>query len=284
MCYSALIRTNLKFLKSDYGARIDPQQFELFAQATVRDPKHYRPITQRIFPDTSYAPVLYVDHGALVIAPMRYGVYLPPAVHAWWARRVEEGKRHGKKLGTKPTNYNARRNNLASTYWDTAFMHHHGFVVMDGFYENVMVRDLIGAGVITLAHVTAYFAAKSRERMKACLAKGKKYTPTRTEQIPAIERSIEIFFQPHQPQPLLVPVIWNATVRDDGFHDKGFALVTDEPLPEVAAAGHDRTPIFLRPEDAMDWVQPASRSAAQWDAILEHGRHITFDHAIAHAA
>ncbi len=33
-----------------------------------------------------------------------------------------------------------------------------------------------------------------------------------------------------------------------------FALVTDDPNPEVSAAGHDRTPIVLKPSHMNSWL------------------------------
>lgn len=284
MCYSALVRADLKHLETRFGATVNAERFSVFAEACARDPKTYHPITGRTFPDTAYAPVLYLNDGKLVIEPMRYGVYLSGRVWGWWAKHVEDVKRKGEKVGGKPTDYNARRDNLTSWYWETAYRKHHGFVVLDGFYENVVVRDLVKAGVISITEVQAFFNAKAEARKESILAKGKKYKPTPTEQKPTLDRNIEILFQTETPQELLVPVIFNEKVLEDGYRDKGFAIVTDEPLPEVAAAGHDRSPVMLLWEDIDQWLRFDGKTPEQLDAILAQSRKVIFEYGIAEAA
>lgn len=47
-----------------------------------------------------------------------------------------------------------------------------------------------------------------------------------------------------------------------------FAAITDEPPPEVAAAGHDRCPVNLKPENVERWLTPAGRAPAELQALL----------------
>ena len=47
-----------------------------------------------------------------------------------------------------------------------------------------------------------------------------------------------------------------------------FAAVTDEPPPEVAAAGHDRMIVNLKPEHVAAWLTPAGRSLQELQDIL----------------
>lgn len=51
-----------------------------------------------------------------------------------------------------------------------------------------------------------------------------------------------------------------------------FAAVTDEPPAEVAAAGHDRIPVNLTWEAALQWLRPQGRTDAQLQALLDEGR------------
>ena len=52
-----------------------------------------------------------------------------------------------------------------------------------------------------------------------------------------------------------------------------FAAITDEPEPEVAAQGHDRTVINIKPENAIAWLTPQGRSDEDLLAILDDKRH-----------
>ncbi len=54
-----------------------------------------------------------------------------------------------------------------------------------------------------------------------------------------------------------------------------FAAITDEPPPEVAAAGHDRMIVSLKPEHLNAWLAPAGRSLDELQAILAD-RHTPF--------
>lgn len=49
-----------------------------------------------------------------------------------------------------------------------------------------------------------------------------------------------------------------------------FAMVTDDPPSEVAAAGHDRCPIFLRESSISDWLEPAGKSKEHLIALLDN--------------
>ena len=49
-----------------------------------------------------------------------------------------------------------------------------------------------------------------------------------------------------------------------------FAMVTDEPPPEVAAAGHDRCPVFLESERIDTWLHPAGKPSNFLLELLDH--------------
>ena len=52
-----------------------------------------------------------------------------------------------------------------------------------------------------------------------------------------------------------------------------FAAITDEPEPEVAAQGHDRTIINIKPEHAEAWLTPQGRTDEELFAIFDDKRH-----------
>lgn len=60
-----------------------------------------------------------------------------------------------------------------------------------------------------------------------------------------------------------------------------FAAVTDEPEPEVAAAGHDRTIINIKPEHVDGWLNPDPNNLEALFAIMDDKRHPYYEHRLA---
>lgn len=262
MCYSALIKRDVDGLGRRFVAIAVRTQIDEYAVRSSTDPKRFPPLDDRIFPG-HYAPVIFERDGARVIEVMRYGAYPPENIF------------NPKKY----TSFNARRDNLTSSFWSNAFLRHHGFIVLQGFYEWVAVKDLLKAGVVTLDDVKAEFARQSEERKAKILVQGKKYKPTPTELKDPLDRQIIIEFKPTADADLLVPVIFSEKKLDSGEVDKGFAIVTDEPLPDILEAGHDRSPVILNEESIAAWIGVGSGSrAAAMDAILASATLPTFHH------
>ena len=59
-----------------------------------------------------------------------------------------------------------------------------------------------------------------------------------------------------------------------------FAAITDEPPAEVAAAGHDRMIINLKPEHLNAWLKPAGRSSEELQAILSDRQTPYYEHEV----
>lgn len=263
MCYSALIKRDVEALGMKFGAIVIREQIDDYLEASSRDPKHFPPFADRIYPG-HYAPVIFQKDGKRVIEVMRYGAYPHSNV----------------RNPQKYTTFNARRDNLTSSFWSEAFLKHHGFAVLEGFYEWVAVKDLLKAGVVTLNDVEAEFKKQAEERKQKILAQDKKYKATPTELKDPMFRQIIIEFKPKNQKDLLVPVIFSEKTLEDGRLDKGFAIVTDEPLPDVAEAGHDRSPVMLSDNAIEQWLDPSSFSPKEEDAILESASVPSFFHCL----
>src|SRR5690606_40610207 len=65
-------------------------------------------------------------------------------------------------------------------------------------------------------------------------------------------------FTPRTGEPMLVACLWSRWTDPKGADSEllSFAAITDEPEPEVAAAGHDRTIINIKPEHLDTWLNP----------------------------
>ncbi|HEX6398358.1 MAG TPA: SOS response-associated peptidase family protein [Steroidobacteraceae bacterium] len=59
-----------------------------------------------------------------------------------------------------------------------------------------------------------------------------------------------------------------------------FAAITDEPPPEVAAAGHDRMIINLKPENLEAWLSPQGRSLDEMQKILADRQAPYYEHEV----
>ncbi len=269
MCYSALVK---RWTDKNSGLPIMVRdQKDIYEKAATEDSKRFPPLRDRIFPG-SYGPVIHQGKGESFTSElMRYGAYPP----------------HTIANPKKYTTFNARRDNLLSNFWSVGFMKHHGFVVLEAFYEWVAVKDLLKAGVVTLAQVKAEFEKQSEERKARILAAGKKYKPTPTETKDPRLRQIVIEFKPNDDKPLLVPTIFSFSESGEGFdggRDSGFAIITDVPTPEIENAGHDRCPVILDWDEMQQWLNPKSMSAEDFLELLNNRKKPLFEHKLAEAA
>lgn len=151
-----------------------------------------------------------------------------------------------------PGTYNARRDNLRG-FWKEQFGRTHGVMIVSSFYENV-----------------ARHAAEHRE-----LREGER------------PENLVLRFSPQPPQDMWIACLvsyWTPPPGSDEEPFWSFAAVTDEPLPEVAAAGHDRTIIALKPEHVEAWLTPAGRPLEELDALLEDKARPFYEHELAKAA
>lgn len=144
---------------------------------------------------------------------------------------------------THEGSYNARRDNLGR-FWRKQFGHTHGLILVDRFYENVKRHRF-----------------EQRE-----LEPGEQPENVRLE------------FQPNPPHLMLVPCIWSRWTAPGEQELLSFAAITDEPPPEVAAAGHDRCLVPIKPENVDTWLNPQRCSLDELDAILEDKEHPYYEH------
>ena len=78
-----------------------------------------------------------------------------------------------------------------------------------------------------------------------------------------------LHFTPRPHEPMLVACLYAEWMDPrSGQQLLSFAAITDEPPAEVAAAGHDRMIVSLKPEHVDAWLTPAGRSVEDLQAIL----------------
>lgn len=91
-----------------------------------------------------------------------------------------------------------------------------------------------------------------------------------------------LHFSPRPAQTMLIACLYSEWVDPKSKETLlSFAAVTDEPPPEVAAAGHDRIIINLTPEAAERWLTPQGRSDEELQAVLDERQRPYYEPAIA---
>lgn len=95
--------------------------------------------------------------------------------------------------------------------------------------------------------------------------------------------NVVLEFRPEPMQDMLVACLWSRWEPPAGNGSGpllSFAAITDEPPPEVAAAGHDRCIIPVKPGHLDAWLRPSGDLAASY-AILDDRARPYFEHRMA---
>jgi putative SOS response-associated peptidase YedK len=145
-----------------------------------------------------------------------------------------------------PGTYNARRDSLEG-FWKPLFGYSHGILVVNAFYENVSKARMEG-----------------RE-----LAEGEK------------DENVVLEFRPNPAHDMLVACLWSRWSAPGEPDLLSFAAITDEPPPEVAAAGHDRCIVPVRPENIDAWLNPDASDLSTLHAILDDRDRPYYEHRLA---
>jgi len=183
--------------------------------------------------------------------------WMAPVIVMEQGRRVVKPMRYQCRLAGKPASYdrqfpgcyNARRDNLEG-FWRSAFGVSHGIVVLNAFFENV-----------------------SRHRVE-----GRELAPGEKEENAILE------FRPRPVQDMLVACLWSRWADPTGQEPEllSFAAITDDPPPEIAAAGHDRCIIPIKPEHMDAWLDPATaKDLSRMHAILDDRERPYYEHRLA---
>jgi putative SOS response-associated peptidase YedK len=90
-------------------------------------------------------------------------------------------------------------------------------------------------------------------------------------------------FVPRTGETMLIACLWSHWTDPKGLEPDllSFAAVTDDPEPEVAAAGHDRTIINIKPEHIDAWLNPDPTNLQALYDIFDDKQHPFYEHRIA---
>ena len=94
-------------------------------------------------------------------------------------------------------------------------------------------------------------------------------------------QNLVLEFRPKPTQDMLVACLWSKWTGPGEPDLLSFAAITDEPPEEVAAAGHDRCIVPIRPENVDAWLNPDPRDLAALHAILDDRERPYYEHRMA---
>ena len=147
--------------------------------------------------------------------------------------------------------YNARFDGLESVpWWKDSLSKRHGIILVKQFYENVEIKKY-------LEHNSLPASEEIGDNLVLC-------------------------FKPSDREYMVIPTLWDKW-ENDGKTLYSAALITDEPAPEVNAAGHDRTPIFLKEEAIDDWLT-VGKSPSELRRVLSQRDTPIYEHRVLMAA
>ena len=180
--------------------------------------------------------------------------YYVPVIVSEGGQRVIKPMRYQCRLAGKPAfydvkfpgTYNARRDNLEG-FWKGQFGHTHGLMIVSRFFENV-------------------------NRHKA---EGRELRPGEEPENMVLE------FSPRPAHDMLVACLWSKWTGPGEPDLLSFAAITDEPPAEVAAAGHDRCIVSIKPENIDAWLNPNPKDLTALRAVLDDRDQPYYEHRMA---
>jgi putative SOS response-associated peptidase YedK len=95
------------------------------------------------------------------------------------------------------------------------------------------------------------------------------------------DENVILEFRPNPQHDMLIACLWSRWQGAGEPDLLSFAAITDEPPAEVAAAGHDRCIIPIRPESINAWLRPDSANLAAQYAILDDRERPYYEHRMA---
>ncbi len=88
-------------------------------------------------------------------------------------------------------------------------------------------------------------------------------------------------FRSDPPQTMLVACLWSRWTKPGEKDLLSFAIITDDPPPEISEAGHDRFPVPIKEENIDARLNPESRDLAALDAIVDARPDLYYLHKLA---
>lgn len=308
MCYSALCMTDFNALARDHGAVIDTVSFEtvIASESGARRPRVPRAVERNFEGSTS-------EHGRSVARLIEDG--WRRRVEAWELALFTQTQRLSAAeralSGGKATKWAQEEKRIASAKMEQL----QGWIqdanrqetesrdsrIYPGYYAPLMVwengRRVIKAmryqcrihgwtSQVERVYPSAFNARRDKlERSwskhfgikHGILVVSRFYEFVSRLRLDGNEMNVELEFAPRPDRAMLVACLWSDWSAPDEPPLLSFAAVTDEPPPEVLAAGHDRCIVPVKAEYVDEWLQPRGDLPRMY-AILDDRERPFYEH------
>ena len=118
--------------------------------------------------------------------------------------------------------------------------------------------------------VSAFFENVSRHK-----AEGRELRPGEEPENMVLE------FRPRPAHDMLVACLWSKWTGPGEPDLLSFAAITDDPPAEVAAAGHDRCIVSIKPETIDAWLNPNPKDLGALHDVLDDRDQPYYEHQMA---
>ncbi|MDN4571840.1 hypothetical protein DBA34_00965 [Pandoraea cepalis] len=95
------------------------------------------------------------------------------------------------------------------------------------------------------------------------------------------DENVVLEFRPDGGEPMLVACLWSHWTGAGQPDLDSFAAITDEPPPEVSAAGHDRCIVPIKHANVDAWLSPSPDDLQRQFEILEDRERPYYAHQLA---
>lgn len=309
MCYSAQIEADYKKFVREFGAVVD---LEVFTQLWLRDNnKTRRPKTPRAM-DLSFLRPGDSSVATIAAEIREWDNEEVAQLETELTKQAERLAAAEQKLATKPTKTAANEQRIAGNKIEQikrkiadlkrANLEARDSRMFPGYYCPVLVSE--GGKLVVKpmryqcrpAGKPAFYDEKypgtynaRRDKLEGFWKGQFGYThglivASRFYEWVTVEgESRELEFVPRTGEDMLIACLWSHWTDPKGKEPDllSFAAITDEPEPEVAAAGHDRTIINIKPEHIEAWLNPDPTDLQALYAIFDDKRHPFYEHKVA---
>jgi putative SOS response-associated peptidase YedK len=87
----------------------------------------------------------------------------------------------------------------------------------------------------------------------------------------------QVAFKPEGKELMWAPALYDTWTSTDGsITFRSFAIVTDDPPPEILECGHDRCPIYLSKDNIDAWLEPHNQSKSELVDLLKHQENVYY--------
>ncbi|EKS9799771.1 MULTISPECIES: SOS response-associated peptidase family protein [Burkholderia] len=302
MCYSAKIQANYREYVRRYGADMDIETFRriFFARASGADIKIPKAV------DAAFAGVDDEITTAIAAYRNQRTRELETALFEQRARLAAAEKKLAAKI-TKKASEDVR---IATNKIDAATrglddlrrqdLQERDSRIFPGWYAPVLI-ELDGKRLIVpmryRCRIPGWTEAEEKQKQGSYNARfdslgtawrkvfgfthGIVLADTFFEHVDRDGKDVILRFDPTPPQQMQLACLWTCTEIPGADDLWSFAAITDDPPPEVAAAGHDRCVIPLKSSNVDAWLAPDPSRRAQLRDILADRERPYYEHQLA---